>query len=64
VTQELSKFVLVVFSNAAKPCDILCFSETLGVAEALVVVAVANHIFSSSVPAAATLVESYLKCLR
>ncbi len=44
--------------------DILCFSETLGVAEALVVVAVANHIFSSSVPATATLVESYLKCLR
>jgi hypothetical protein len=27
--------------------DILCYSETLGVAEALVVVPVANHIFSS-----------------
>jgi hypothetical protein len=44
--------------------DILYYSETLGVAEALVVVAVANYIFSSSVPATATPVESYLKCLR
>jgi hypothetical protein len=44
--------------------DVLCYSETLGAAEALVVVAVVYYIFSSSIPATATPVESYFECLR